>query len=144
MSKVFIGIDCDVTKSGLAYYYPESKNFVLKNLSFFELFDELKMMKQTGNEITVIIEAGWLNKSNWHAVNKGSAAINAQIGQRTGANHETGKKIAEMCEYLQLKYELKKPSKAKMDSKTFNAITGVSCRTNQEQRDAGILIYGRK
>ena len=94
--------------------------------------------------MVVVIEAGWLNKSNWHMVSKGSSNINAQIGQRTGANHEVGKKIAEMCEYLDLPYELVKPTKRKVTHEYFKALTNIIGRTNQEQRDAAMLVIGRK
>jgi hypothetical protein len=32
-----------------------------------------------------------LNKSNWHKKFGGSSAVNAKIGERTGANFETAK-----------------------------------------------------
>lgn len=147
MENNFIGIDPDVTKSGVAFYEAISGKLEMSNLAFFALYDYLvfaKNEKQGHQSIKVIIEAGWLNKSNWHAAKNGSAAINAQIGQRTGANHETGKKIVEMCEYLDIEFELIKPTKSKLDSKTFNAITGTIGRTNQEQRDAAMIVFGRK
>lgn len=147
VEKNYIGIDPDVTKSGVAFYESKSKKLELANLTFFELFDYLKFAKSEKLEnqsLKIIIEAGWLNKSNWHKVSNGSSSINAQIGQRTGANHETGKKIVEMCEYLNLEFELVKPTKSKIDSKMFHKITGTIGRTNQDQRDAGMLVYGRK
>ena len=137
MSKVLIGIDPDVDKSGIAIFLSKD-NFQLKNLRFFELYDLLDSLKESTLEI--YIEAGWLNKSNWHKVVNGSSNINAQIGQRTGANHETGKKIVEMCEYLGLKYNLIKQIKKKVDSIIFNKITNYKGRTNQEQRDAAMLV----
>ena len=141
--KLLIGIDCDVEKSGVCLYY--SKNtFELLNLTFFELFDKLDFLKDCENlDIEVFIEAGWFNKSNWHKVSNGSAAINANIGLRTGANHEVGRKIVEMCQYLGLKHHLIKPTKSKVDAETFKAITKYQGRTNQEQRDAAILVFGR-
>lgn len=144
-SKIYVGIDPDVSKSGVAVWDVLKKNLELDNLKFFDLFQNLVYLKNNfGERLIVIIEAGWLNKSNWHAVKCGNSAINAQIGQRTGANHEAGKKIAEMCEYLCLPYELVKPTKSKVNAEYFKKVTGVIGRTNQEQRDAGMLVYGRK
>lgn len=141
--KLFIGIDNDVEKSGVCLYYSKT-SFELLNLSFFDLFHKLDILKDYENlKIEVIIEAGWLNKSNWHKVINGNAAINANIGLRTGANHEVGRKIVEMCEYLGLNYQLVKPTKSKIDSKTFNSLTKMTGRTNQEQRDAAMLVFGR-
>lgn len=138
---IYIGIDPDVDKSGVAYYERKTKIIELSNLTFFQLFDYLNFCKSKG-EFKVVVEAGWLNKSNWHKVDKGSSSINAKIGQRTGANHEVGKKIVEMCEYLEIEFKLVKPTRKKLDSASFNKITGTIGRTNQEQRDAGMLVFG--
>ncbi len=135
---LLIGIDPDVTKSGVAYLERSTKKLELSNKTFFQLLQYLQSLPI--NQTKVIIEAGWLNKSNWHTV-KGSPAINAQIGQRTGANHETGKKIGEMCEYLGLQFEFHKPIKSKIDHKLFQKITGVTGRTNPEMRDAAMLVW---
>lgn len=143
-SKVYVGIDPDVSKSGFAIWDVLKKNLELDNLKFFDLFQNLVYLKNRyGERVVVIIEAGWLNKSNWHAVKGGNSSINAQIGQRTGANHEVSKKIAEMCDYLGLPYELVKPTKSKVNAEYFKKVTGVIGRTNQEQRDAGMLVFGR-
>lgn len=143
MSKVLIGIDPDTEKSGIGIC-TESKSIYLKNLTFFELFEELTKFKSANYlDVQIYIEAGWLNKSNWHKVVNGSSNINAQIGQRIGANHEVGKKIVEMCEYLGLKYHLIKPTKTKVDASTFKKITNYKGRTNQEQRDACLLVFNR-
>jgi hypothetical protein len=139
--KTFIGIDPDVTKSGVAY--KKGKTIELYNFTFFKLFDYLNLLKLSNQNVEVHIECGFLNKSNWHTTN-GSSAINAQIGQRTGANHETAKKIIEMCVYLELKYFEIKPTKSKVNSDFFKQITKIDKRTNQEQRDAYMLIHGLK
>lgn len=141
--KVLIGIDCDVDKSGVCVYLSKSC-FQLHNLAFFQLFDKLLELKSNPSiNVEVFIEAGWLNKSNWHKVNNGSAAINANIGLRTGANHEVGRKIVEMCQYLGLKHHLIKPTKSKVDAETFKVITKYQGRTNSEMRDSCMLIWGR-
>jgi len=138
--KIIIGIDPDVTKSGVAV---KCKLFTkLSNLSFFELFDLLSSYKETRENIEVYVECGFLNKGNWHKIN-GSNSVNAQIGQRTGANHEVAKKIVEMCRYLGIEYYEIKPTKSKVNSEFFKQITKIDKRTNQEQRDAYMLIYGK-
>jgi sulfur carrier protein ThiS len=139
--KTLIGIDPDVTKSGVAY--KNGKTIELYNYSFFELFDYLKLLKLSHDKIIVYVECGFLNKSNWHTTN-GSSAINAQIGQRTGANHEIAKKIIEMCVYLELKYFEIKPTKSKVNAYFFKQITKLDLRTNQETRDAYMLIFNQK
>ena len=143
-SKVYIGIDPDVDYSGVATWHKNKLD--LHNMSFFELFDFLKMTKEgaqyTGEKIIVRIEAGWLNKkSNWHN-EKAGVGVAAKIGLSTGANHEAGRKIVEMCKYLGLEYDLCVPKSSKIKKEEFRKITGWASRSNQEQRDAAMLIYG--
>lgn len=140
---ILIGIDPDVDKNGFALIH--NKNYELDNLTFFELFKRFNNLKNDfkGVEIRVFIECGFLNKSNWHKIKKGSASINANIGNRTGRNHEVAYKLIEMCEFLNLTFFKVKPATRKKDSKEFKLITGISKRTNQEQRDAFMLIFGR-
>lgn len=141
MSKILIGIDPDVDKSGFARI--EGNQLKIDNLSFFDLFEELKFYKEREIKPIIYIECGFLNKSNWHTKAGGSSALNSKIGERTGANFETAKKIVEMCEYLKLPYEKIQPKKSKITNDYFKKITGLSVRTNQEQRDAMMLIWGR-
>lgn len=141
MSKILIGIDPDVEKSGFARI--QGDQLKLDNLSFFDLFEELKFYKEREIKPTVYIECGYLNKSNFHKKSGMSAALNAKIGERTGANFETAKKIVEMCEYLKLPYVKIQPKASKITNDYFKYITGLSIRTNQEQRDAMMLIWGR-
>ena len=142
MEKIYIGIDPDVDKSGVAIR--QGKEVFLFNYRFFDLYTILAQFKaDIESEVVVVIECGYLNKGNWHKTT-GSNSVNAQIGQRTGANHETAKKIVEMCEYLDLAYELVRPTKEKKNAAIFKAITGYSKRTNAEVRDAAMLVFGRK
>jgi hypothetical protein len=138
---ILIGIDPDTKVSGYAWYNKETKKLELDNLSFFQLFDELQFIQEANAaDIKVILEAGWLNKGNWHTSGSSKTASTA-IGNKTGANHETGRKIEEMLIYLGIPYELRKPTNAKVDSKYFKKLTGIE-KSNQDQRDAGMLIWG--
>lgn len=142
MKKVFIGIDPDVEKSGFAF--TDGKITTLQNLTFFQLYDTLiDYQKRYRESLNVYIECGFLNKGNWHKTT-GTNSVNVQIGQRTGANHETAKKIVEMCEYLGIEVVKVKPTKSKVNADLFKQITKIGLRTNQEQRDAYMLIHGLK
>lgn len=141
MKKILIGIDPDVDKSGVAFL--QGDQLKLQNLTFFELFDLLSFYKEKEVKPTVYVECGFLNKSNWHKKNAYSAAMNSKIGERTGANFETAKKIVEMCIYLRFPYVQIKPTATKISNEYFKSITGIKTRTNQEQRDAFMLVFGR-
>ena len=137
-----IGIDPDVDKSGVATITPDFEE--LTTLTYFELFDYLKALQNAhNNNIKAYIECGFLNKSNWHKQTSKSSAFNAKIGENTGRNFETAKKICEMCEYLNIEHVKVRPSMRKLKSTEFKNLTKIKTRTNQEMRDAYMLVWGR-
>lgn len=137
---IYIGIDPDVDKSGVAWYHPTEHTLMIYNLKFWDLIDFITPIIKSNHKI--IIEGGWLNKkSNWHA-SQGRAA--EKIAKNVGMNHQVGILIAEYCEHNGIPNEVVKPTKSKVNSKTFKSITGYEGRTNQETRDAALLVYGRK
>jgi len=148
---IFIGIDPDTEKSGIAYWDNVNKEFFVDSVSFFDLLEWLRELSKIKKIDLVKIEAGWLNKkTNWHKgyynkskniMVKHNESVNEKISKSTGANHETGKKILEMCNYLGIKTELVIPRKSKTTTAFFHKLTGVK-RSNQDQRDAGMLVYG--
>lgn len=140
----YIGIDPDVKESGVATYV-KGNDLLLDCFTFFDLFSYLLAQTRINEDynICVVIEAGWLNKGNWHTVSNKSKSHSAKIGGYVGANHAVGKKIVEMCEYLEIDFELVKPTRSKVNAATFKETTGYQKRTNPEKRDAGMLVYGR-
>jgi hypothetical protein len=138
---MIVGIDPDVDKSGVAV--KEGGIYTLCSLRFWDLFESLSQLRPQ----KVVIEGGWLNqKSNFRAGK--SSNVSARIGKNVGANHETGKKIVEMCEYLGLEYEVVKPLnkvwKGRDGKITHEEIVkhfkiNVK-KSNQEERDALLLI----
>lgn len=147
MVRLIIGIDPDVEKNGVATVDKQINEMQVSTLAFPQLIEYLKD-KSKDYTILVLIEAGWLNHSNWHLSPKITVQKAAQIGNATGRNHETGRKIAEMCEYYKIPYKLIKPLKkiwrgtdGKISAAEFCRITGCSSRTNQEMRDAGLIAW---
>lgn len=140
---LYIGIDPDRDKNGVALYSSANRRLVdLLNLRFFELLDFLKAKKSEEEKIMVVIEAGWENEGNWHTVASDSARKSAKIGKWVGGNHEVGRKIVEMVEYLDIPYMTIIPKRHKVDAKEFRWYTHWDKRTNQEQRDAAMLVIG--
>lgn len=147
MVRLIIGIDPDVEKNGVATVDKQTNEMQISTLAFPQLIEYLKD-KNKDCTILVLIEAGWLNHSNWHLSPKITIQKAAQIGNATGRNHETGRKIAEMCEYYKIPYKLIKPLKkiwrgtdGKISAAEFSRITGCKARTNQEMRDAGLIAW---
>lgn len=138
MTNLIIGIDPDLEKSGVAIL---GQSLELKNLTFSETVNLFRSQQDQIKK--VVIEAGWLNKkSNFrygHSKNAGE-----RIAKNVGENHATGKLLAEMAKECGLAVVLVRPTRTKLDAEQFNCITGWQGRTNQEQRDAALLIFGMK
>ncbi|MDV2440712.1 hypothetical protein QR665_14715 [Acinetobacter gerneri] len=136
---LIIGIDPDLEKSGVAVLKDGSLR--LDNMRFYDLTQYFEVNKDQIKK--VVIEAGWMNKkSNLHGRIGQSKRAGERIAKNVGENHATGKLLVEMAESLGLAVVLVKPTKSKKNSEEFNRITGWQGRTNQEQRDAGMLIWG--
>ncbi len=160
----YIGIDPDVDKSGVAMLDISTGIINVTNLSFFEVCDYLRSVKSTevhlGETALVRIECGHLNKGNWHieqakkvylsSVGNHSLKLDkairaaAKIGGGAIENHRISKLLIELCKMLQLPYEQVKPERSKVNAEVFKRLSGVTGRTNQEQRDAGMLVVGFK
>lgn len=138
---LIIGIDPDLEKSGVAVLKDGSLR--LDNMRFYDLTKYFEVNKDQIKK--VVIEAGWMNKkSNLHNRIGQSKRAGERIAKNVGENHATGKLLVEMAESLGLAVVLVRPTKTKKNSEEFNRITGWQGRTNQEQRDAGMLIFGMK
>lgn len=135
MSEVIIGIDPDLEKSGVAV--KSSDGLQLLNLTFVELKD---LMEEKCAVIKkVVVEAGWLNtKSNFRNIQ--TRLVAEKTAKNVGENHATGKLIVQLIESMGISVELIRPTRSKLNATDFNRITGWTGRSNQEQRDAAILI----
>lgn len=106
-----IAIDGDVDKSGVFTLYPDDRTYTAEALAFPHLLRYLKATKEAadhfGDSAIIVVEAGWLNQSNWHINSNPRTA--AAIGNATGRNHEVGRKIVECCKYFGLEVIEQKP-----------------------------------
>ncbi|QUT36607.1 hypothetical protein INE90_03403 [Bacteroides uniformis] len=149
---IIIAIDPDVEKNGVAYLNCENKNLEISTLSFPELLDYLRYVQRcaetTQKHLVVVVEAGYMNKGNWHLNPKDTKAAAAAKGNHAGRNHETARKIVEMCKHWQMEVKEVKPLEKcwkgkdrKITHEELARFTGVMGRTNQEGRDAALLAW---
>ena len=140
---IYIGIDPDVDKSGFAAKNSNDKQFAhIWQYSFFDLIYQIELIKIV-HDVVVVVEAGWLiKKSNWHSNPKQSKAVGEKIAKAVGANHQVGKLFVEWCESKNIECIEVKPM-GKLNAREFKKITGWEQRTNPEQRDAAMLVFGR-
>lgn len=135
---MIIGIDPDLKKSGVAIL---GDSLELKTMTFAETVDLFRSQQEVIKK--VVIEAGWLNKkANFRSTH--SKRVDEQISKRVGENHATGKLLVEMAKSLNLNVVEVRPTRKKKDADEFKRITGYVGRTNQEVRDAAMLIWGMK
>lgn len=142
-----IAIDPDVDRNGVACIDMQKKSLSIHALKFPETLDYLHHFASC-QDVKVIIEAGWINKSNWHIACRDSRRNAAAKGNAVGRNHEVGRKLAEMCEHWGIPCQLVKPLRkvwrgkdGKITATELQSITGYKGRTNQEGRDAALLSW---
>ncbi|MDR0756295.1 MAG: hypothetical protein LBF85_00420 [Tannerella sp.] len=147
---IYIGIDPDTEKSGVAFLETGSRRLELSVLPFPELIDSLTFFQsraeRRGLRYVTLVEAGWMVvKSNYHIA---SGRRGERVAKNVGANHETGKKIIEMCRHKGLPVIAVHPLKkiwrgagGKITHEELSAITGYAGKTNQEMRDAALIAW---
>lgn len=147
---IIIAIDPDVERSGVAVLVIKERRLKTFSMDFPSLLDYLRIIsEQLGNPPLIVVEAGWLNKPNWHLTAKDSARIAAAKGNSTGRNHETGRKIVEMAKHYGLTVDEVKPLRKcwrGRDGKITHEelaqfIPGLPKRTTQDIRDAALLAW---
>lgn len=111
--QIIFAIDPDVDKSGIAKLTVNSRTLEAAKMTFPELIDYFQTIKNRAEELQqsylIVIEAGWLIKTNWHIGKGDSLKYAAAKGNAVGCNHETGRKLAEMCQHWNMPYKLIKP-----------------------------------
>ena len=152
MTRHIIAIDPDVTKSGVAFLHLPSRELHCEALAFPDLIDSLdaihKATTDLSEPLTVVVEAGWLNRSNWHTKARENARMAAAKGRDTGRNHEVGRKIIEMARHMGIETVEQRPLQKcwqgagrKITAPELAAITGYTRRTSQDMRDAALLAW---
>ncbi len=147
-----IGIDPDCDKSGVAFLDTSSRKLELSNLTFPQLLDYMLFLKkqhwESGNSLLLVVEAGYLNKSNWHVTGKDNSRVATAKGNSAGRNHEVARKIIEMAKHYGIEVIEARPLKkcwrgpeGKITHDELSYFTGITGRTNQETRDSALLAW---
>lgn len=169
-----IGIDPDVDKSGVTALGVSSRTFTSCSLSFADLMKYLRDFMDRSHAFTpfdidpktgrlkfsdnfhepftviVVVEAGYLNKGNWHLKNGDSKAVSSAKGNSSGRNHEVARKIVEMArDYFGFEVVEQKPlakcwkgKDRKITHEELAYFTGMEKkRTTQDERDSVLLAW---
>lgn len=148
-----IGIDPDVIKNGVAIVEKETKRLECAALAIGDTLDYLqwvaKRAAETGATVKVYVEAGWLNRTNWHLSKWDNRGQVVAKGVSQGRNEQVSKTIGEMCKHYGLLWQFLKPFRKvwqgkdrKITHDELCAVTGLTAkRTNQEMRDAALIAW---
>lgn len=153
-----IGIDPDSVKSGVAMVKRDGRAIV-DALSIYDLIcvivETMKSANATGQKVLIVVEAGWMNESNWHLRTGENLAQAAAKGRSVGRCEQTGRIIIEMltehfsrggikADVVGVKplRKMWKGKDGKITHDEIKQITGIKQgRTNQEERDALLLAW---
>lgn len=148
-----IGIDPDVDRNGCALLDVRPRKMEVKTLTFPRLIDYIceisRKSNEEGSSLIVIIEAGWMNRSNFHILRSHGKQGIASLGVDQGRNEQVSRLIGEFMEHKSIDYEFKRPltkcwkgKDRKITREEIEMITGQNLgRTNQEGRDAALLAW---
>lgn len=146
-----IAIDPDVTESGVATLVVADRMLETSKMAFPILLDFMRDKKRRADEsglrMCVVVEAGWVNRPNWHIAGRNARAA-AAIGKQTGRNMEVGRLLVEMAKHYGIEVVEQPPLRkcwrgrdGKITAEELQSFTGLTGRTNQDQRDACLLAW---
>jgi len=161
MKDIIIAIDPDIERDGVATLLPISKSISVSAHTFGKTINYLQAQSikalSEGKSLIVVIEAGWLNKGNFHLRASDSRAVIAAKGVAQGRNHQRGIDISEFCEANHIPYRLQPPLRKcwkghdrKITQEEIERFmgklrttnkNGCTAMPNQEMRDAALLAW---
>lgn len=149
-----IAIDPDVDRSGVAWLRPKTRRLECDALAFPELLDYLQSARRECEEcsesLVVVVEAGWLVRTHYHANHRDTYRAAAAKGNVVGRNHEIGRQIVQMCRHYGLEVVEQRPLRKiwsgpdrKITHRELAAFAPIANRnrTSQEMRDAALLAW---
>lgn len=139
-TKLYLGVDPDSTKSGIALWDASEKKLLeCKSVNFFEVLHLLDIIKDQKG--IAHIEAGWLNKkSNFHSAQ--GSSVREKIAKNVGHCEMVSKLLIEYCDLHNIRYRTIKPTRSKEQNNYIFKQSGWTGRTSQDVRDAVALVYG--
>lgn len=157
--QLIIGIDPDVEASGLGVIHATQDNGLIINyctLPLPKLVDTIKwIIERVSDPVRIYIEAGWLNKGNWHLNPKDNKQLAAAKGRQAGRNHQLGLDLCALLDHHGIRHTEVQPLvkcwKGKDRKITHEELDTIvrwvnesglpRKRSNQEERDALLLAW---
>ncbi len=153
-TRFYIGIDPDLTNTGIAIWDTEQKKIQrYYSNSFWGLVKDV--LAGENKNITYVIEAGHLNKKSNYHINKhtkDNIFIRETIAKKVGENHAVAKLLVSFFEENGISYIERKPLNKQgmkregawtpQGRKLFQKSTGIDTKINDDCRDAILLVFG--
>ena len=162
-----IGIDPDIKKNGVACIRRSRRELEVANLTFPETLEFVKTKYGIWQEVNastapdsfmVYVEAGWLNKGNWHVTESRNGKFSpsawaAAVGKGDGECSAVSKKLIECFEYYGIPCTPIKPlrkcwkgpdrkithEELLRELEIYKVQHKMGKRSNQEVRDSALL-----
>lgn len=137
---LIIGIDAG-THTGFAVWNVHLQRFIhIETYKIHQAIDKVKEYLQSGGSVKVVIEDA--RKRQWFDDKKNNRAKL----QGAGSIKRDCTIWEDFCEDLGISYELIAPKHnvTKLTSEKFVVWTGYKGKTNEHNRDAAMLVFGRK
>ena len=162
-----IGIDPDIDRNGLAILQKSRRELEVYYTNFPETLEKVKEVyaiweeqykEVAPNSFMVYVEAGWMNKGNWHVTESRNghfspSAWAAAVGKSDGECSAVSKKLIECFEYYGIPVTPMKPlrkcwkgpdrkithEELLKELQTYKVQHKLGKRSNQEVRDSVLL-----
>lgn len=141
---LWIGIDAGAT-TGLAFYDKQLDNIHLDSDDFWGALQKIKYQidhNMFTHNIVFVIENPSLIKITWRRDGKNSGEQD-RMARNVGMNMAHAKLWIDFANREGHRVVEVKPTQHKKDAKEFKQIFGIKNKTNQHERDAYSLVYGR-
>ena len=151
-SGIIVGIDPDVSKSGIAVLDCSKQTFTQVDcLSFAQMvnkFVDLAADMTSESVVTIVMEDSDIS-CNWHTSPRDNKAVAAAKGRSVGMCHATARHLKEVAENFGLEVVGHRPlikiwhgkDKKISHDEAIQFMRGLPTRTNQEMRDAALLAW---
>ena len=162
-----VGIDPDIGKNGVAAINRGNRSLVVKHLNFPETLEWVKELyadwkqkygQTNPGSFMVYVEAGWLNRGNWHVQGSRNGKMSpsawaAAVGTGLGECNGVSKKLIECFEYYGVPVTAQRPLKKcwkgpdrkitheelLQELEIYKVQHNIRGKSNPETRDAALL-----
>lgn len=142
--RYWLGIDGG-SDTGVAMWDKIGKKFDwIETVAFWDLSEYLISLTDIAKQnLCVVIEDPGLNKSINAGRRNANPLIMGKIGQAVGSVKAESRLLIYLLERLNINHVVIRPTAGKKNASQFKSITKYEASTNQHERDAGLLVFGR-